>query len=323
MSLRRLIRKSSVALATLALMLSAAEAVVRTLAPARNVGPSFTVFDEEHGVSLKRNLECERFTPEFTMALTTNSLGQRGVEPSDGAQGGVLFLGDSFTLGYGVNDGEEFPAIVRAVLKRGLGENVAVWNTGIGGVGNGRWLKTLEQDAPDWKPELVVMQLCGNDFDDNYSEGLYSVSPEGKLIEHSARKAAPLKRALQGIVESVPGLAYSHLVCLFRGGRRAASSENAGQGAGSSARDELTWKILERAIDEAESLGARVVLLTAAVSKARVERARELGIPVMAVPSKQARPDLYYERDGHWNLSGQVAAAQLVIAEILPEMLRE
>lgn len=323
MLVRRLIRKSSVAFVTLALMLSAAEAVVRIVAPARNVGPSFTIFDSERGVSLKRNLDCKRLTPEFAMALTTNSLGQRGVEPASASQGGVLFLGDSFTLGYGVNDGEEYPAIVRAILKRDLGKPVAVWNAGIGGVGNGRWLKTLERDAPNWKPELIVMQLCGNDFDDNYSEGLYSLSEEGELVESSPQKATPLRRALQSIVEFVPGLAYSHLVCSFRGGRRPAISANVVHAEENLERDELTWKILERTVETAEALGARVVLLTAAVSEARLERAAMLGVSVMPVPSKSARPDLYYERDGHWNLNGQAAAAQLVAAEILPQMLRE
>lgn len=314
---RRLIRKTSAALVTLGLMLGVAEGVVRSLAPARNVGPSFTVFDTERGVSLKKNLACRRITPEFTMNLTTNSLGHRGAEPSDSAQGGVLFLGDSFTLGYGVDDGQEFPALVRDALSRGAGRPVSVWNTGVGGVGNGRWLKVLETEALDWQPEIAVLQLCENDFDDNWSEALYSLSPEGELQSSVLTRAPSFMRALQAVVEFVPGLAYSHLVCSFRGGRRQSKQAGVFLAAGEREGDELTWKIVEEAIEACQSRGMRVVMLTASVNEARVARAEQYGIPVLSVPSKRDQPGLYYERDGHWNARGHEYAAGLLERELL------
>jgi len=317
---RRLILKFSAALVTLAMMLGVAEAVVRSYLPSRNVGPSFTIFDDEHGVLLKRNFDCGRWTPEFSMSLSTNSLGQRGPEPEAGDQGGVLFLGDSFTLGYGVNDGEEFPALVRERLSHDLARSVPVWNTGVGGVGNGRWLKVLQGEALKWKPKVVVLQLCGNDFDDNQSEALYSISTAGELVESAAAKAPSVKRALQKFIEFVPGLAYSHLVCSFRGGRRGhggAQHATKVSTVQDSPADELTWEILKQAIKESRALGAQVVLLTAAVEEARVARARELGVRVIAIPLKRHKPELYYERDGHWNSRGHEYAAELVVEALL------
>ncbi len=311
---RNLIRKSSAALVTLTVMLGVAEGVVRAFVPARNVGPSFTVFDAERGVALKRNLECQRITPEFTMTLSTNSLGQRGAEPSSKAAGGVLFLGDSFTLGYGVDDGQEFPALVRAALSSNAGEIVPTWNTGVGGVGNGRWLKVLDNEALAWEPSIVVMQICGNDFDDNWSEGLYSITEAGELTAANSEKAPTLKRALQSFVEFVPGLSYSHLVCSFRGGRRRTQDDGV---AVAQEGDELTWRIIEEAISKCQARGQRVVLVTAAVGESRLKRANELGIPVLTVPLKSERPDLYYERDGHWNALGHEYAAELLTRELI------
>ena len=125
-----------------------AEAVVRLFVPVRNVGPSFTTYDPVYGKALKTNISVERVAPEFTMTFTTNSHGFRGPEIADLSQGSLLFLGDSFTMGYGVSDGEEFPAIVRkATATCNPPLNLEVVNAGMGNNGNGRVLKFLQ---PPW-----------------------------------------------------------------------------------------------------------------------------------------------------------------------------
>src|SRR5512139_2958291 len=88
----------------LALLVSLAlcELFVRAFVVVRNVGPSFTVYDADYGNRLRPSFSTVRIAPEFTMRLTTNSLGFRGPEPDAPPRGVVLFLGDSFTMGYGV-----------------------------------------------------------------------------------------------------------------------------------------------------------------------------------------------------------------------------
>lgn len=305
-------------------MLGVAEVVVRVWIPVRNVGPSFTVYDAEDGVALKKSFVCERITPEFTMRLTTNALGFRGPAPS-GEPGGVLFLGDSFTLGYGVDDGEEFPALVGAHLERRLDRSVPIWNAGVGGTGNGRWLSFLRQEARELDPDLVVLQLCGNDFEDNLREGLFALDEDGEL-ERLQAHAPSLRRSLQGVVEGVPGLAYSHLIGSLRGLRSGAAEVHAPAPSGLEETlepaDELTWRLVEHALDECERSGWPVLVVAAALEEGRLRRltdlAAERAFPLVVVPSRAERPDLYYRVDGHWNLRGHAYAAWRVAAELGP-----
>src|SRR6185295_7928209 len=112
-----MLRNSALFLLSLVASLGLAEVVVQAFVPVRDVGPSFTVYDPVLGKRLKASFSAERITPEFRMRLSTNSLGFRGPEPKAISSGPILFLGDSFTMGYGVRDGEEYPARVATELR--------------------------------------------------------------------------------------------------------------------------------------------------------------------------------------------------------------
>jgi len=76
----------------------------------------------------------------------------------------VLFLGDSMTFGYGVSEGEDFPALVRSALERGRTDApIPVINAGVGASGTGHWVKYLSREAPRLSPRLVVLQAHAND----------------------------------------------------------------------------------------------------------------------------------------------------------------
>lgn len=75
--------------------------------PVRNIGPTFTEYDSNYGKKLKSNFKCIRIILEFRMQFSTNLLGFRRPEQMSYPHRFNLFLGDSFTLGYGVNDGEK------------------------------------------------------------------------------------------------------------------------------------------------------------------------------------------------------------------------
>jgi acyl-CoA thioesterase-1 len=75
----------------------------------------------------------------------------------------LLIFGDSITAGYGLANGEDFPAILEQKLKE-EGHKVKVINAGISGDtttgGRNRLDWTLEQN----KPDIVVLALGGNDM---------------------------------------------------------------------------------------------------------------------------------------------------------------
>ena len=162
------------------------ELAVRVFVPVREVGPTFTEWHPTDGIQMRRSIRVQRSTPEFSMELRTNADGFRGPELPAEFERSVLFLGDSFTLGYGVDDGLEFPHRIRSVLPPGL----TAINAGIGGTGNGRWPRFLEREGERLRPEVVVLQVCGNDLDDNLHEGLYSLDARGDLVAHARLRPA-------------------------------------------------------------------------------------------------------------------------------------
>lgn len=299
-----------VALPAISLLLSAgvAEVAIRLGVPVRDVGPAFSAFDPVYGKRLKTGFRGERLTPEFRMQLRTNSLGFRGPEPASFPRRAVLFLGDSFTLGYGVDDGEEYPQQV--------GRRIAapVVNAGIGNVGTGRWVKFLRREGARFEPRFVVVQVSANDFPDNRAEGLFELTPSGELTE---RPVPPqrLGRAAVAAIELVPGLSYSYLAGLAQ---QAFLSVRRDGGAAPPGSDRLTYRLLEEILLVCRAAGWPVVGLSADLEGARLEQVAELfqrlETPLVAAPHKRDRPDLYYRTDGHWNAAGHEQVARVVAA---------
>src|SRR5262245_16119408 len=115
MPMRRLLRRALlVACALLLLLPIAGEVLVRLFADVHDIGPILSSFDPEYGKVPKRSFHATRRTPEFVMSFSTNSLGCRGAEPPPASPGAkdLLCVGDSYCMGFGVNDGEEYPALV-------------------------------------------------------------------------------------------------------------------------------------------------------------------------------------------------------------------
>lgn len=299
---------------------------MRLFVPVRNVGPSFTVFDPVYGSRLKPSTSIVRSAPEFRMTITTNGRGFRGPELVPGARGGVLFLGDSFTMGYGVNDGEEFPALVRRALEEKAPGRWPVVNAGVGGTGNGHWVKFLGREAPDLAPRVVVLQLCSNDFEDNLSERLFTLDPDGGLEELTL--SAPRLRRVQALVDGV-GLSSLHTVSLLRqvlSSPRGAATQGAPDAlAAEAARGRsrpLAWALVRRAIEECRKIDATPLLFDVGLDPQDVEElgalARACGdVAVLRFPAKTERRELYFEVDGHWIPEGHALAARMVLERLL------
>ncbi len=322
-------RRVFLILVSLALSLAAAECLVRLSVPVRNVGPSFTRFDPVYGKRLKTDFTCRRDTPEFTMHFRTNRLGFRGSQPTGELRNVILFVGDSFTLGYGVSDGQEFPALIEAALveRHGPGPGAAsVINAGIGDSGNGHWVKFLRDQAAQYEPRLVVLQVTGNDFGDNLREGLFDLSPDGELAERPVKQAGWARRA-QAVIEAVPGLSYSHLIGLLRQAltpqpaaaplhKTAAAHEPAAW----SGAEKLTFALIERSLGLCRQNRWPTILVAVEIPAAQNEelhrRCAAFDTPVLEVPRKKTKPDLYFQTDGHWNADGHAIVAQMLMAHI-------
>ncbi len=290
--------------------------------PLRNVGPSFNVYDPTYGKALKPGMSATRKTPEYTMHVTINSLGFRGPEPDTFPYRPVVFLGDSFTFGYGVDNGEEYPALVRAALNERYGEGrVPVVNAGIGHSGQGRWVKFLANEGPRYNPRAIVLQFLDNDFDDNVRERLFDLTEAAQLIELPVPRPGK-DRLVQDIIEFVPGLSRTHLVALLRevwqGGRGDAAAAVASP---SEPAEALTYALTERVLTISQELGCPVLALIIDIDEPRLTGLKEVlgryDVPVILVEGNSVHPNLYYPRYGHWNARGHVFAADLIMKQLL------
>lgn len=70
----------------------------------------------------------------------------------------IICFGDSITFGYGVNKGEDYPAILAKILQ------VKIINAGVDGDTTREALLRINQDVLAQQPSLVIIEFSGNDF---------------------------------------------------------------------------------------------------------------------------------------------------------------
>ncbi|MEZ5848232.1 MAG: GDSL-type esterase/lipase family protein [Geminicoccaceae bacterium] len=318
--MKRLAAAALLPVISLVVALALVEAGLRLTDRVRNVGPSFTEFDPVYGKWLKKNASIRRITPEFDMLLETDSLGFREPELPDDAKGAILFTGDSFTMGYGVDQNLDFPSLVRAALEREMGaEAPAIVNTGVGNSGNGRTLLWLEREAARFDPSLVVIQLTSNDFEDNREERLFEPDHSGTLRPLPVHPPG-LARRIQAAIDDTPWIANLHLVgfarevvIALRQRRESSTDERVDPDGG----DELTFAILRRILAVCGERNWPVLGLAVEIGAGRLARLEKLfeeaRSELLVMPTKQERPDLYYDRDGHWREQGHAFASSMLL----------
>jgi hypothetical protein len=315
-------RNGALVLVSILVSLGVSEIMVRLFVPVRNIGPAFSTYDPIYGKRLKKRFSTRRISTEFTMRLTTNSLGFRGPELPSVPHSTIVFIGDSFTMGYGVNDGEEFTFLVGKALKEKYGKNkVSILNAGMGDNGNGWGVKFLRDEAIRFNPCFVFLQLAYNDFNNNIREGLFDLTYSGELRELPVPRPSPLRVVQRGL-EAVPGLSNSYLVgfarqVLSKMKARALNRPRKNTSAGINRKERLTYRLLEASLNLCHGKGWPVVVITVGIEGRRlleVERILKAhNVPIIKAPSKRERPALYYRKDAHWNDKGHAHMARLIL----------
>jgi lysophospholipase L1-like esterase len=163
--------------------LAVAEIAVRHFCP-QEVGPVRFTCDPQLGeipVPYQRGV---RNSPTgFTFRYSNNSLGWRGgweYRPVKQTEYRVLFLGDSFTYGIGVNDDQTFAAQVEKTLSAAH-LSVEVLNAGCPGKGTDYELKLFQTVGYKFHPDLTILCFFCNDFEDNARGQFYTIGPRGEL----------------------------------------------------------------------------------------------------------------------------------------------
>lgn len=111
---------------------------------------------------------------EFSNEYHINSACVRDDEASLNAPE-IIVLGDSYTLGWGVDQNENYPALLEEML------GAKVLNTGVSSYGTAREVKSLERFNTD-SLKILIIQYCPNDLRENqdcvFSGNVLNVSTE-------------------------------------------------------------------------------------------------------------------------------------------------
>lgn len=116
--------------------------------------------------------------PGKGLKYTINAQGFRGavvpeVRSGDGAR--ILFIGDSFTFGYGVGDESTFPAIAQRLL-RASGMDAECVNLGVIGYNLAHYRESLLENIERFHPDVVVVNVYVNDAEPTHP-GVVPVNP--------------------------------------------------------------------------------------------------------------------------------------------------
>jgi hypothetical protein len=192
---------------SLVMSLAAAEVLVRIAHPISDGRENVTL----EGTPIKSWFDpgtvYRQVSNEYNAVTTITPLAHR--VPGTPGNPEVIFVGDSFTYGWGLSDEETFATIYCRSL------HLECVNLGVPGTGTAKQLDRLEQyiTANNWRPREVKLFFfgmssawsAGNDFVDNYDER--------KLSDRRASKPVgpPIERATQpaprrGLAERVIAL---------------------------------------------------------------------------------------------------------------------
>jgi lysophospholipase L1-like esterase len=161
------------------------------------------------GLIFPPHSEIEYETPEFRAVLRTNRLGFRGgeVDAAKGDRYRIVAIGDSFTMGWGVDVEDSWPAALERELRRS-DPRVEVLNLGQGGADPVAYARNAVAAVPVLGPDLVLVGVLQGD-------DLF------QLVERTRRAGAPpadLSRWKPGLADSVGGFVRGRLFPNLLGG---------------------------------------------------------------------------------------------------------
>ncbi|HLE25555.1 MAG TPA: SGNH/GDSL hydrolase family protein [Thermodesulfobacteriota bacterium] len=321
-------KKLSLVVVGLLFALILCEIILRLFVPVGIIGHTITIYDPIYGSRLKKSYTAKWITSEFIIQYTTNSLGFRGPEPKTFPYRPILFLGDSYTEGYGVSDGEEFPELIRKQLAEQFGETrISVVNAGIENTGNAHWVKFLKNEVKRFNPRLVVLQFMDNDFNDNVKEQLFTLSPSDSLVELPVPPPS-FERRIQKVIEFIPFIANSYILGLGRhifyllASYRNTPKDivNVSSGIDNGFEERLTFRLWQEVLEICKQNNWPVLAIIVYINGNRLTKLENLlkryNVESLRVPEYEDRPDLYYKVDGHWNALGHAYVAELVVKSL-------
>jgi hypothetical protein len=171
------------------------EILIRLLSPVPYLFPKFQ-FSRQYGFTLFENRKMTHEQPgHWNFVYSVNSYGYRGpAVPISNVYGEprIVVLGDSFSFGIGVADGEEYATVMANALKG----RFKVANLGVPGWGLTQEIRRYYEFGQLYSPVVVILQFCINDLTDNLSYPVTTVDHGRFVFADSYTDGNPVKRYL-------------------------------------------------------------------------------------------------------------------------------
>jgi GDSL-like Lipase/Acylhydrolase family len=267
--------------------------------------------------------------PDFSVEVVTNSQGMRDSEyPMERTEKRrMLVLGDSFGWGVGVEHHERFSEIVEAAH--------ADWefiNASVSGYGTAQEFLFLQERGLAFKPDVILLLFCENDFDNNiYPEEywhfrpVFSVEKGALTLQNVPVPQATIKQRVKRFLlgKTYLGLhlysAKDSFVRLIRPLLNPVTGEpNADSGERQKMYD-VTYHLIT-AMDELSRKAHATFILVSIPMWAQdkltflQEMATKEGIPHLALDAyfDPADTSLVFPHDVHWTAKGHALAAHAI-----------
>jgi len=177
------------------------ELLIRVFRPQQYMYPRWE-FSAKYGSVLFGNCKMvETYPGRWKFTYTINDYQYRGrlIHVSNAYdKENIVILGDSYSFGSGVNDGDEYPALIANKLKN----YYDVINLSVGGWGLTQQIRRYYEFGQLYSPKIVLLQFCVNDPSDNFRNMVTTVE-NGRFKFRNSNKILVRKLAQKYLSKSI------------------------------------------------------------------------------------------------------------------------
>ncbi|MCC6154564.1 MAG: hypothetical protein IT367_12430, partial [Candidatus Hydrogenedentes bacterium] len=164
---------------SIVLSLSILEIGARYLLPKPSISQEMYVEDIDYIMTLRPRskggydlLDNNKKDTSIQVEISSQGIRDREFGPKSADEFRIVALGDSYTMGHGLQPEETYPRVLERLLNEaGLAKRVTVVNCGVGGYAPWQERGFLKNRGLSFSPDLVVLQLFpSNDVAGSYSQ---------------------------------------------------------------------------------------------------------------------------------------------------------
>ena len=186
-------------LVSIVVVIALGEILLRQFSPQPSMYPRWD-FSQRYGHENRRNTTIVHEAPgAWRFTYTLNEYRYRGPAvpvSNEYLRPNIVILGDSYSFGAGVNDGEEYAT----VLQDELGKTFDVVNLGVGGWGLTHEIRRYYEFGRVYQPTTVILQFSSNDPQDNMNDPVSIVRNDRIEFQSTTRPNNWLMQYLSGSV---------------------------------------------------------------------------------------------------------------------------